>query len=215
MFHHRPDTKPHAGCSAWRHLARGLRVPRRLVVPHIIDQPVDSSPPACETSSSLRKYLRVPQPDRMPLPRSLRRHVRPATSTVSTRQSQRRRCRTCNNLDPRDHASSVYDNESVKEPRASLSLVLDALSLSKTKENGCRFCNVLIVVLDAFFEKWRGARIRVNVDIKEKSTIKISLDGERWKDEIAEIYAGSGRRPFPSCIPCSVNTASCIVLSHE
>ena len=90
----------------------------------------------------------------------------------------------------------MYQTEAVKEPRASLSLVLDALILSKTKDvarGGCRFCNVLILVLDALFEKWRGARIRINVDLKEKGTIKVSLDGERWKDETVEIYAGSGR----------------------
>jgi hypothetical protein len=71
--------------------------------------------------------------------------------------------------------------------------VLDALSLSKTKESGCRFCNVLILVLDAFFEHWRGAGVKVFVGLKEKATIKVNLDGERSKNETVEIYAGSGR----------------------
>ena len=103
----------------------------------------------------------------------------------------------CNHLDPRGHTSSVYASEDAKEPRASLSLVVDALSLAKVKESGCRFCLVLALVLDAFFPKWRGARVRVNVDIKEKGTIKVTLSGERWKDEIAEIYAAPGRQLFP------------------
>ena len=103
----------------------------------------------------------------------------------------------CNHLDPRGHTSSVYANENVKETRASLSLVADALSLAKVKESGCRFCLVLALVLDAFFPKWRGSRARVNVDIKEKGTIKVTLSGERWKDEIAEIYAAPGRQFFP------------------
>lgn len=90
----------------------------------------------------------------------------------------------------------MYDDESAKEPRASLSLVVDALSLSRVKESACRFCNVLVLVLDAFFSGWRGARIKVHVDIKEKGTIKITLGGERWKNEIAEIYAGPGRLLF-------------------
>lgn len=102
----------------------------------------------------------------------------------------------CNHLDPRGHANSVYETEAVKEPRASLSLVLDALSLAKVRESGCRFCYVVALVLDAFFTGWRGARAKVHVDIKEKATIKITLGGERWKDEIAEIYAAPGRLHF-------------------
>ncbi|EOA92224.1 uncharacterized protein SETTUDRAFT_178482 [Exserohilum turcica Et28A] len=117
----------------------------------------------------------------MPLPKSLRGPVRPATST---RQTLRKKCRACNHLDPRGHTSSVYDDESAKEPRASLSLVVDALSLSRVKESAY-----------AFFSGWRGARIKVHVDIKEKGTIKITLGGERWKNEIAEIYAGPASRP--------------------
>jgi hypothetical protein len=132
----------------------------------------------------------------MPLPKCLRRPVR---SAASTRQSQRKKCRVCNHLDPRGHTSSLYEDQSVKEPRASLSLVMDALSLAQVKESGCRFCNVLALVLDAFFSGWRGARVKVNVDIKEKGTIKVTLGGERWKDEIAEIYAAPGK-PFFSMV---------------
>ncbi|XP_014560870.1 hypothetical protein COCVIDRAFT_34204 [Bipolaris victoriae FI3] len=129
----------------------------------------------------------------MPLPKCLRRPVvRPAASAG---QSQRKKCRMCNHLDPRGHANSVYETEAVKEPRASLSLVLDALNLAKVKESGCRFCYVLVLVLDAFFSGWRSARARVHVDIKEKATVKITLGGERWKDEISEIYAAPATRP--------------------
>jgi hypothetical protein len=76
-----------------------------------------------------------------------------------------------------------------------LSLVLDALSLARTKdtkEGGCRFCGVLVQALDAFFEDWRGVRQRVSVDVQEKGSIKVGIDGERWKCELVEIYAGSG-----------------------
>ena len=140
----------------------------------------------------------------MPLPKSLRRPVRQASISSATGQSQRKRCRICNSLDPRGHASSIYLDEAGKESRASLSLVVDGLTLSQTKDvsnRGCRFCNVLVQALDAFFEKWRDSRVRVNVDIKEKSTIKLSIDGERWKGEMIEIYAGSGRfRSLSSCV---------------
>lgn len=132
----------------------------------------------------------------MPLPKSLCRPVR-RTSSSSSAGTQRRKCRTCNNLDPRGHASSVQDTEALKEPRATLDLVIDALALSNVKPatNGrCRFCTVLVQALDAFFDAWRGARCRVNVNIREKGTIKVSLDGAQWTNRMIEIYAGSGRQ---------------------
>jgi hypothetical protein len=143
----------------------------------------------------------------MPLPKSLRRPVRrTSSSSVTGQSSQRKRCQICNSLDPRGHANSTYPDEAGKESKASLSLIVDALTLSKTidvNSRGCRFCNVLVQSLDAFFEKWRGSRARVNVEMKEKSTVKVSMDGERWKGEIIEIYAGSGRSSPICCAPFS------------
>lgn len=135
----------------------------------------------------------------MPLPKSLRRPVRRTSSSPST-GTQRRKCRMCNNLDPRGHTNSIQDTEALEEPRATLDLVIDALALSNVKpatNGGCRFCTVLIQALDAFFDKWRGARCRVKLNIKEKGTIKVSLDGSRWVNQMIEIYAGSGRH----CVP--------------
>jgi hypothetical protein len=89
----------------------------------------------------------------------------------------------------------VYRSNSEKAPLASLSLVLDALSLSKTKdplEGGCRFCGVLVQALDALFEDWQGVGQRVSVDLEEKGTIKLGVEGEKWKREVVEIYAVSG-----------------------
>lgn len=132
----------------------------------------------------------------MPLPKSLlRRPVRRTSTTSSAGQTQRQRCRTCNNLDPRGHASSVYPDDHEKDSKARLTISIDALSLSKTKDvaqRGCRFCNVILQSLDAFCENWRGARVRINVEMQEKATIKVSIDGEPWKGQIIEIYAGSG-----------------------
>lgn len=127
----------------------------------------------------------------MPLPKSLRRpHRQPAA------QTRRTPCRTCHNLDPRGNPSSVYSSESTKGAPASLSLVLDILSLAKTndaKEGGCRFCNVLVQALDAFFDGWRTCRQRVNVDMREKGSITVCIDSLRWSHELVEIYAASGR----------------------
>lgn len=126
----------------------------------------------------------------MPL-RSLRR-------SSGSSQSQRKKCRYCNNLDPRGHPSSVYP-ESSKDAKATLTLVLDAFYLSRIKsptDGGCRFCDVLVQALDAFIEDWRGGRQRVTIDLKEKASIHIAIDGEKWKDEKVEIYATSGRSCF-------------------
>lgn len=123
--------------------------------------------------------------------------MRRTSSSSSIGQSQRKQCRTCNNLDPRGHTSSVYPDDTNKTARASLRLMIDALSLSQTKDvtnRGCRFCNVLVQALDAFFEDaWRSSRSRLIVDLKEKSAIKVSIDNVRWKGEIIEIYAGSSK----------------------
>lgn len=130
----------------------------------------------------------------MPLPKALRRPVRRASSTGTV---PRRKCRLCNNLDPRGHVNSVQDAESLREPRSSLSLILDALALSTVKaasNGGCRFCVVLAQALDAYCEGWRGIRCKIEVDIKEKGTIKVRLNGAQWAKQAVEIYAGSGRR---------------------
>jgi hypothetical protein len=154
--------------------------------------------PRCSTSSPILHEGAIALS--MPLPKSLlRRPVRQTSTSSLTGQPQRQRCRICNNLDPRGHASSIYPDGHEKDSKARLTLSVDALSLSKTKDvaqRGCRFCNVIIQSLDVFFESWRGARIRINIEIREKATIKVSLDGESWKGEVIEIYAGSGRQKF-------------------
>jgi len=75
-------------------------------------------------------------------------------------------------------------------------LVLDALSLSRTKlpaERGCRFCYVLIQALDAFFDDWRGSRQQITTNIREKGSIKVGINGARWEGELIEIFSGAGR----------------------
>lgn len=105
---------------------------------------------------------------------------------------RRQKCRTCHNLDPRNHRSSVYDTESTTGAQAKLSLVLDAFALSRTaepKDGGCRFCVLLCQALDALLDGWRCTMQRVNVDIKERGAITVGLDQERWKGELVKIYA--------------------------
>jgi hypothetical protein len=137
----------------------------------------------------------------MPLPKSLlRRPVRRTSTSSSTGKPQRKRCRTCNNLDPRDHSSSIYPDEDEKESKACLTLTVDALALSKTKsvaQAGCRFCNAIMQALDAFFEEWRGTRVKICIELREKGTIMVSIDSKRRRGESVELYAGSGRPRFP------------------
>ncbi|KAH7125641.1 heterokaryon incompatibility protein-domain-containing protein [Dendryphion nanum] len=130
----------------------------------------------------------------MPLPKSLRTAKR--TAGGSSAQSQRTKCPRCHNLDPRGHRNSTYQAESAKESLASLSLVIDALSLSRNQVSSsskpdCRFCMVLVQALDAFFQGWRTFRGRVLLDIQEKSRIRVGIDTERWKNEQIEIFTGS------------------------
>lgn len=145
---------------------------------------------------SLRRSLKGGSTWPMPLPKSLRRPPRRIPTAPFAGTVQRRKCRTCNNLDPRGHTSSIQDAEALKEPRANLNLILDALTLSSAKtasSGGCRFCFVLGQALDAFFDDWRGSQCRISVAIQEKGTIKVSLDGAQWAGRMIEIYAGSGR----------------------
>jgi hypothetical protein len=188
-----------------------VRHPPRCLFPcltSIILQPCLASKKQRRCLALSQVSLEVLPPSRsMPLPKSLRRPVRrSSSSSVTGQSSQRKRCQFCNSLDPRGHANSTYPDEAGKGSKASLNLIVDALTLSKTKDvnsRGCRFCNVLVQSLDAFFDKWRGSRAKVNVELKEKGTIKVSMDGERWKGEIIEIYAGSGRLSLICCAPFS------------
>ncbi|KAF2466903.1 HET-domain-containing protein [Lindgomyces ingoldianus] len=132
----------------------------------------------------------------MPLPRSFRQPKRQSSGSRS--QSRRKPCRLCHNLDPRSHSSSVYEAETPNGATTTLTLVLDPLSLERTKapiDGGCRFCHVLVLALDGFFEGWRGCRQRIIVDLKEKGNIKVGSEGEKWKGEQVEIYARSASRP--------------------
>jgi hypothetical protein len=132
----------------------------------------------------------------MPLSKPSRPSQRSATSS----STYRKRCRTCNNLDPRGHSMTVHQIEGAKDLKASLTLVLDPLSLSRTRlpsDGGCRYCAVLVSALDTFFEGWRSVRQKILLDLKEKSSIKVSIEVEKWCHEAVEIYAGSGRDIFP------------------
>jgi hypothetical protein len=62
--------------------------------------------------------------------------------------------------------------------------------------------------LDTFFEEWRGARTKICIELREKATIKVSIDSARRRGEIIELYAGSGRRHFILANPFNFLTQS-------
>ncbi|KAF2117925.1 heterokaryon incompatibility protein-domain-containing protein [Lophiotrema nucula] len=136
----------------------------------------------------------------MPLSKTLRSARRQTSG--SSAQPRRRVCRTCNNLDPRGHTSSVYQTESKQGAISALTLVVDALALERTKtpqERGCRYCTVLVQALDEFYEGWRGCRARITVEIREKGSIRVGIEGEKWAGELIEIYArAASRAPWPT-----------------
>ncbi|KAF2018255.1 HET-domain-containing protein [Aaosphaeria arxii CBS 175.79] len=133
------------------------------------------------------------------MPRSI-----PSRKIGGPRTQTRSKCSRCHNLDPREHANTLYPKDnSANKNYAVLNLVIDALGLSKAATppytgSGCRFCKVLAQALDAFSKVWRDFRGRILVEIKEKGTIKVVLDKEEWKHESIEIYAISeARSPWP------------------
>lgn len=120
----------------------------------------------------------------------------PPRKISGSSQSRHSPCRTCHNLDPRGQLGSTYNTESSDKAHARLSLVLDALALSRTPKSSrgsCRFCNALCQALDVFADGWRDTRQRINVDIEEKGTIRVGLDQKRWQGELIEMYNAKRR----------------------
>lgn len=133
----------------------------------------------------------------MPLPKALQR--RNTSSKHVSSGPQRKFCKLCHNLDPRSHLNTVYETES-KEPRATLTLVLDAVALSRSKkpnDGGCRFCNVISQALGGFYKSWDKTGQRIYVELQEKGTIKVALDGSSNREEAVELSAASGTSTFP------------------
>lgn len=112
-------------------------------------------------------------------------------------QIRRKRCQICHDLNPRGHSSSTYNTEADTTASASLSIVLDLFGLARVKdvaEGGCRFCHVLVQALDALSAGWKGSSRKAFAHLTEKGTIKVEIDSDKWKGDLIEIYAGSGKR---------------------
>jgi hypothetical protein len=95
----------------------------------------------------------------------------------------RQKCQHCNNLDPRDHVSTLLDDK--KKVTAQLSLALDVSRLRRVSEGGCRFCLLLCQALDKSLAGWRkstGGDVRV--EIEEGKPVVV-----RFGDEVLQIYA--------------------------
>ena len=100
-----------------------------------------------------------------------------------------KRCKICNNLDPREHKHTHIDTES---SRATLCCSIDLLHLASVPKNGCRFCQVLIRALDKLIKDWRHMRTAIIVDLAEGKTIKVTFTQGKEKKWL-EIYSPKGQ----------------------
>ncbi|KAF2143460.1 uncharacterized protein K452DRAFT_350467 [Aplosporella prunicola CBS 121167] len=117
-------------------------------------------------------------------------------TTVAKPQRTSTPCRTCNNLDPRGHSSTFYDTESTSRSIASLTLIVDALSLKRSREN-CPRCHLVAEALDAHSKDWKTSRPPVLLELTEHAPIRITLQLSRSSSEKVEIYASSNTpRPW-------------------
>jgi hypothetical protein len=95
----------------------------------------------------------------------------------------RQKCRFCNNLDPRDHVSTFFNDK--KKATAQLSLAIDSSRLKRVSEGGCRFCLLLCQALDKSVGEWRKNQGDVvRVEIEEGKPVVL-----RFGDDLLQVYA--------------------------
>ncbi|OCK76096.1 HET-domain-containing protein [Lepidopterella palustris CBS 459.81] len=120
-------------------------------------------------------------------------------STKSAPKRRKGHCNVCNNLDSRGHPNTGYHVENKKRVGTSLTLVLDGLTLRKSRDHGCGYCILLCQALDAIFKEWQTSRGRISVDLAEKVPIRVFIDGLEFNGAGLEVYAPSGSRtPWPT-----------------
>ncbi len=104
-------------------------------------------------------------------------------------KAKSKKCKVCNNLDPRGHRNSHTDTES---GRTTLCCAIDPLDLVAVRENGCRFCRLLIRALDRLVKDWRRMRTAIIVDLVDGKTIKVTFTRSKEKKWL-EIYSPKGQ----------------------
>jgi hypothetical protein len=127
-------------------------------------------------------------------------------ASVSGRTHQQRstsRCSTCNNLDPRGHAYSRQDERSAGAPgkrklpqwSTALSLPIDSRRLSMLTASNCRFCRLVVDVIQAFWPSWLDKRPSVTLNVGWNAPLRVSLVGQDGIRKLVEIFCSRGKQP--------------------
>lgn len=104
-------------------------------------------------------------------------------------RTKSKRCKVCNNLDPRGHRNTHTDTDS---GHATLCCGIDLPDLAAVRPNGCRFCQLLIRALDGLIKDWRRMRAAIVMDLADGKTIKVAFTQGKEKKWL-EIYSPKGR----------------------
>jgi hypothetical protein len=100
-----------------------------------------------------------------------------------------RKCKVCNNLDPRGHRNTYTDTES---GLVTLCCAIDPRRLATLLQNDCRFCRLLINALNELVKDWRSMRTAIVMDLADKKAIKVTFTQSEEKKWL-EIYSPKGR----------------------
>src|ERR1700761_2268662 len=110
------------------------------------------------------------------------------------RMNARKKCPLCHNLTAKGHSTTLYDADDASDANARLDLTIDPLRLGRTQEDGCRQCKVLCKALDGFVGKsWRCQRAAIQVDIVEKSAIKVTVPKKGGDPLVFELYSSRSK----------------------
>jgi hypothetical protein len=124
---------------------------------------------------------------------------------LNPNQGFRSKCKECNNLDPKHHRQSVYDDTPQIRKRGvtpkndiHLSLSIDTLKLSRLdSKKGCRYCKLISNALDAFVPQWTKVRPPVTIDLAWGKPIRLNV-AIAPKPKSIELYGKSSKLPWPS-----------------
>ena len=100
-----------------------------------------------------------------------------------------RKCKVCNNLDPRGHRNTNTDTESGS---VTLCCAINPRDLARVPQNGCRFCRLLIKTLNKLVNDWWSMRTPIILDLADKKAIKVTYTRNK-ETKWLEIYSPKGR----------------------
>ncbi|KAH7044651.1 heterokaryon incompatibility protein-domain-containing protein [Macrophomina phaseolina] len=111
-----------------------------------------------------------------------------ASTPALARSQSARRCKLCNNLDPRSHPATHRDQDSTSPPIAHLTLQLDPVRLKRSGQV-CSRCRLLAQALDAHCHSWRNTRPCLLLHLVERAPVRLDVKDDGGNTEKLEIYA--------------------------